>query len=74
VANSLELPLIDSSAFDLPGGGRAAALCLHGLTGTPYEVRSLGVAFAASGIRAFGPALPGHNETPERLARGVFAR
>jgi carboxylesterase len=60
---------VDPSPFDLAGRGRAAALCLHGLTGTPYEVRPLGEAFARRGIRAFGPALPGHNETPERLAR-----
>ncbi len=61
-------PLVNSSAFDLPGRGRAAALCLHGLTGTPYEVRPLAEAISAVGIRAVGPALPGHNETPERLA------
>jgi len=61
-------PLVNPSPFDLPGRGRAAALCLHGLTGTPYEVRSLGEAISAAGIRAVGPALPGHNETPERLA------
>jgi carboxylesterase len=60
--------VVDPSAFDLPGGGRSAALCLHGLTGTPYEVRSLAEAISATGIRAVGPALPGHNETPERLA------
>jgi carboxylesterase len=60
---------VDSAPFDLPGSGRAAALCLHGLTGTPYEVRPLGVAIAAAGIRALGPVLPGHNETPERLAK-----
>ena len=48
---------VDAGAFDLPGGGRAAALCLHGLTGTPYEVRPLGEALAAAGIRALGPAL-----------------
>lgn len=59
---------VDSAPFDLPGKGRAAALCLHGLTGTPYEVRPLGEAISAVGIRALGPALPGHNETPERLA------
>jgi carboxylesterase len=59
----------DPSPFDLPGDGRAAALCLHGLTGTPYEVRPVGEALARRGIRAHGPALPGHNETPERLAR-----
>ena len=58
----------DPSPFDLPGSGRAAALCLHGLTGTPYEVLPIGAALAAAGIGAFGPALPGHNETPERLA------
>jgi carboxylesterase len=59
---------VDSSAFDLPGAGQAGALCLHGLTGTPYEVRPLGEALARAGIRALGPALPGHNETPARLA------
>ena len=61
-------PVVNPSPFDLPGRGRAAALCLHGLTGTPYEVRSLAEAISAVGIRAVGPALPGHNETPERLA------
>ena len=63
-----ELPAVDSKPFDLPGSRSAAALCLHGLTGTPYEVRPLGEALAASGIRALGPALPGHNATPQELA------
>ena len=62
-------PAVDPAPFDLPGRGRAAALCLHGLTGTPYEVRPLGEALSAAGIRALGPALPGHNLAPERLAR-----
>jgi carboxylesterase len=44
-------------------------LCLHGLTGTPYEVRPLGEALSQAGIRAVGPALPGHNETPQSLAK-----
>lgn len=61
----------DPSAFDLAPGGRAAALCLHGLTGTPYEVRPLGEALAQRGIRALGPSLPGHNETPEALAEST---
>jgi carboxylesterase len=63
--------------FDLPaaagpetaGGGRCAALCLHGLTGTPYEMRPVAEVLAARGIRARGPALPGHNSRPEILAR-----
>jgi carboxylesterase len=60
---------VDVSPFDLPGRGAAAALCLHGLTGTPYEVRPLAEALSESGIRAVGPALPGHNQTPAQLAR-----
>ena len=60
--------VVDPGPFDLPGSGLSAALCLHGLTGTPYEVRPLGEAIAASGIRAVGPVLPGHAETPEQLA------
>jgi carboxylesterase len=47
----------------------AVALCLHGLTGTPYEVRSLGLSIADAGIDAVGPVLPGHNDTPEALSR-----
>jgi carboxylesterase len=63
---------IDVAPFDLPGRGSAAALCLHGLTGTPYEVRALGEALARAGIRALGPALPGHNLTPAELARTSY--
>jgi len=62
-------PAVDVAPFDLPGRGSAAVLCLHGLTGTPYEVRPLGEALSRAGIRALGPALPGHNETPAQLAR-----
>jgi carboxylesterase len=58
---------IDVSPFDL-GSGEAAALCLHGLTGTPYEIRPVGEAIARHGMRAVGPTLPGHNATPEALA------
>jgi carboxylesterase len=66
-SNELQIA-VDASAFDLPGAGEAGALCLHGLTGTPYEVRPLGEALSRAGIRARGPALPGHNETPAQLA------
>ncbi|MCS5638121.1 MAG: alpha/beta fold hydrolase [Myxococcota bacterium] len=65
---------MDPSAFDLPGadGVDAAALCLHGLTGTPYEIRPLAEALAARGIRARGPLLPGHGSRPEELAKLHF--
>lgn len=60
---------VDVAPFDLgERAARCAALCLHGLTGTPYEVRPLGEALAAAGIRAVGPVLPGHDATPEALA------
>lgn len=62
-------PAVDRGPFDLPGDGRAAALCLHGLTGTPYEVRPLGEALSAAGVRAVGPWMPGHAGSPEELAR-----
>lgn len=46
----------------------AAVLCLHGLTGTPYEVRSLAEALTRRGLHCLGPVLPGHDGTPEELA------
>lgn len=60
-------PAVDPGPYDLPGAGGAAALCLHGLTGTPYEIRPLAEALAARGVRAVGPALPGHNTRIEDL-------
>lgn len=52
--------------FDL-GDGPDACLLLHGLTGSPAEMRPLGEALAAAGFRAAGPLLPGHGTTPEDL-------
>ncbi|MFP6605606.1 MAG: alpha/beta fold hydrolase, partial [Myxococcota bacterium] len=68
-------PAVDASAYDLApegGDGRVGALCLHGLTGTPYEVRPIAEALAARGIHARGPVLPGHDAGPEELARVPF--
>jgi esterase/lipase len=61
---------LDAGPFDL-GDGPDAALCLHGLTGMPFEVRPIGEALAARGVRAVGPMLPGHGETHEALARAA---
>jgi carboxylesterase len=63
---------VDAAPFDL-GGGCDAALCLHGLTGTPYEVRPIGEALAAAGVRALGPLLPGHGGSHQALARARFS-
>jgi carboxylesterase len=67
----------DASAFQLgdPRGGVApAVLCLHGLTGTPYEVRPPAEALAEAGFYCEGPLLPGHGTTVGELARTPHAR
>ena len=50
----------------LPGSG-LSALLVHGLTGTPYEMRYLGERLSAAGIRVFAARLAGHARTPEEL-------
>ena len=49
------------------GDGPDACLLLHGLTGSPAEMRPLGDALARARFRAVGPLLPGHGTTPEDL-------
>jgi carboxylesterase len=70
--------VVDAGSFELspesstPELG-AGVLCLHGLTGTPYEVRSIAEALTRRGFHCVGPALPGHNTTPEQLATTSFS-
>lgn len=61
-----------ADAFAL-GTGPDACLLLHGLTGSPAEMRPLGEALAKAGLRAISPLLPGHGTTPgdlEFVSRG----
>jgi carboxylesterase len=58
--------MIDTREFFLPGSG-VSALLVHGLTGTPYEMRYLGERLSAAGIRVFAVRLAGHAGTPEEL-------
>jgi carboxylesterase len=44
-----------------------AVLLLHGFTGSPWEVRPLGDAFAARGAHVVCPRLPGHGTTAEAM-------
>lgn len=62
-----DAPAVDVAPFDFPGDGARGALCLHGLTAVPYEVRPVGEALAAAGIRALGPLQPGHGGDPRAL-------
>jgi carboxylesterase len=59
-------PSPDTSEFFLPGSG-LSALLIHGLSGTPYEMRYLGERLAASGVRVLGIRLQGHARSPEDL-------
>jgi carboxylesterase len=51
------------------GEGDVACLLLHGLTGSPAEVRPVGEALARAGFRAVAPLLPGHGTTPRDLMK-----
>lgn len=57
--SAAEFEEVDPDAFDLrppaEEANGAAALCLHGLTGTPFEVRPVAEALVARGVRALGP-------------------
>jgi carboxylesterase len=57
----------DGAPFDLAAGDSRGVLCLHGFTGTPYEVRPLGEELSRRGITAVGPLLAGHGSSAEAL-------
>src|SRR6266436_911725 len=59
-------PSVDTSAFFFPGSG-LSALLIHGLSGTPYEMRYLGERLATAGIRVNAVRLAGHGGRPEEL-------
>lgn len=63
----------DAGPFDLPGrpGGTDAALLLHGLTGTPFELRPVADRLSRAGVRCLAPVLPGH-ESPDALSRSSW--
>lgn len=53
-------------SFFLPGG-KAAVLLIHGLTGTPNEMRFVGKGLANSGFTVYGMQLAGHCSSEEAL-------
>jgi carboxylesterase len=62
---------VDTNEFFFPGAG-VSALLIHGLTGTPYEMRYLGEQLAARGVRVRGVRLAGHAGTPEELGAAGY--
>jgi carboxylesterase len=62
---------VDINEFFFPGEG-VSALLVHGLTGTPYEMRYLGERLAARGVRVRGVKLAGHAGAPEALGLASY--
>ena len=55
-----------AAPFDL-AGGPDAVLLLHGLTGSPYEVRHVAEECHRRGARCLGPVMAGHGGDPRAL-------
>ena len=61
---------IETGGFLFPGGP-TGCLLIHGFSGTPYEMRELGVRLAGAGHTVRGVHLPGHaTHGPELVAAG----
>jgi len=61
-------PLNWNRTFELgPAQAPAAVLLLHGLTDSPYSLRSIGDHLATRGFRVIGLRLPGHGTAPAGL-------
>jgi carboxylesterase len=58
----------DAAPIRIPGNG-AAVLCLHGFTGTPYEIAPLARALGGAGFAVSAPLLAGHGRTASDLAK-----
>jgi carboxylesterase len=55
--------------FDFVGEGEVGVICVHGFTGSPYEMRYLGEKLARTGATVRGPLLPGHGTSIDDLER-----
>lgn len=53
--------------FDFDGDGSVGVVCVHGFTGTPYDMRYLGSQVARAGFHVHGVRLPGHGTRVEDL-------
>jgi len=51
-----------------PGDARGAVLLVHGLSDSPYSLRSIAERFRARGFHVLGLRLPGHGTTPGSLS------
>lgn len=56
-----------TKSFSFHGGEKGSVLLLHGFTGSPYELTTIGEALDLAGFSGNAPLLPGHGQTPEIL-------
>ncbi len=61
----------DKSPLSMAGDARGV-LCLHGITGTPFEIRPLAEALGAKGCTVIAPQLAGHCGTLGDLAESTW--
>ena len=61
----------DKSPLSIAGDARGV-LCLHGITGTPFEIRPLAEALGAKGCTVIAPQLAGHCGTLRDLADSTW--
>jgi len=61
----------DTAPFELPGDDRGI-LCVHGFTGTPYEMRPLAEDLNAHGYTVRAMLLPAHGTSTDELALSTW--
>jgi carboxylesterase len=63
----------DAAPFDFVGDdAEVGVVCIHGFTGSPYEMHHVGDALARAGCTVRGPLLPGHGTSVDDLARTTW--
>ena len=62
-----ELKILEGAEEFSLGSGRTGALLIHGFTGSPQSMKSLGEHLANEGLSVSGIRLPGHGTTWEDL-------
>ncbi len=64
-----KMTLLNGASPFLYTGNKIGCLLLHGLTGSPFEMRWLGQHLNSQDYTVYGPRLPGHGTNPRDLQR-----
>jgi carboxylesterase len=59
-------------SFRLPGSGRKGIVLIHGLTGSPVEMKFLARQLYARGLTVHAPTLAGHGSTKQDLVASTY--